>query len=191
MDQVKIGEFLKELRKQKNLTQQEAADALYVSQKTISRWETGEGIPDVSIIAEVAKFYNVTVDDILNGEKQDRIKIEVIDKEIKNENNEQKIIKKMNIYFFVSTGIIIFFMIFCLVFMFTVNNFNLFIIIMPIAIIIGLFLYLFGYNECKREIKDNIKEVIINKNVYFSDIIFTSSIIYILYISFLVSVGYL
>ena len=41
MDQIKIGEFLKSLRKEKNISQQKGADSLYVSQTTISRWETG------------------------------------------------------------------------------------------------------------------------------------------------------
>ena len=85
MDQIKIGEFLKELRKQKNLTQQEAADALFVSQKTISRWETGEGIPDISIIQDVAKFYDVTVDEILEGTKKEKTNITSYEKEIKKE----------------------------------------------------------------------------------------------------------
>ena len=90
MDQIKIGEFLKELRKQKNLTQQEAADALFVSQKTISRWETGEGIPDISIIQDVAKFYDVTVDEILEGTKKEKTNITSYEKEIKKEKNNKK-----------------------------------------------------------------------------------------------------
>ena len=95
MDQIKIGEFLKELRKQKKLTQQEAADALFVSQKTISRWETGEGIPDISIIQDVAKFYDVTVDEILTGVKKEENTISNYTKEIIKEqkinNTQQKL----------------------------------------------------------------------------------------------------
>ena len=69
MDYIKIGEFLKALRKAKGLTQQDVADELYVTQKTISRWERGDGIPDINTIATVAKYYGVTVDELLNGEK--------------------------------------------------------------------------------------------------------------------------
>lgn len=69
MDTKKIGEFLKALRKAKGLTQEDVAGELFVSPKTISRWESGLGIPDINIISSVADFYGVTVDEILKGEK--------------------------------------------------------------------------------------------------------------------------
>ena len=59
MDAVKIGELLKALRKSKGYTQQEVAEALYVTQKTVSRWENGEGIPDGPVtILENSKKYD-------------------------------------------------------------------------------------------------------------------------------------
>ena len=70
MDAVKIGELLKALRKSKGYTQQEVAESLYVTQKTVSRWENGEGIPDISIIVSVAEFYDITVDELLKGERK-------------------------------------------------------------------------------------------------------------------------
>ena len=54
MDQQKIGEFLKALRKEKNLTQEELADKMNVSRRTVSRWETGSNLPDLSILVELA-----------------------------------------------------------------------------------------------------------------------------------------
>ena len=48
MDQMKIGVFLKELRKEKNLTQEQLAERLHVSGRTVSRWETGKNMPDIS-----------------------------------------------------------------------------------------------------------------------------------------------
>lgn len=69
MDNSKTAEFLKALRKAKGLTQQDAADALYLSPKTISRWESGDGLPDINIIQSVADLYGVTVDEILRGER--------------------------------------------------------------------------------------------------------------------------
>ena len=69
MDYSKTAEFLKALRKAKGMTQQEVADALYLSPKTISRWESGDGLPDINVIASVASLYEVSVDEILRGEK--------------------------------------------------------------------------------------------------------------------------
>ena len=70
MDFVKMGEFLKVLRKAKGLTQEQVADELLVTQKTVSRWENGDGSPDISIIKDVAAFFDVTVDELLNGERK-------------------------------------------------------------------------------------------------------------------------
>ena len=61
MNQIKISAFLKELRKEKNLTQEQLAEQLNVSGRTVSRWETGTNMPDVSILVELAEFYNVII----------------------------------------------------------------------------------------------------------------------------------
>ena len=60
MDQIKIGAFLKVLRKEKNLTQEQLAEQLGVSGRTVSRWETGNNMPDISLLVEIAEFYEVT-----------------------------------------------------------------------------------------------------------------------------------
>ena len=59
MDQIKIGEFLKELRKEKNMTQEQLADKFFVSRRTVSRWETGSNMPDLDVLVELADFYDV------------------------------------------------------------------------------------------------------------------------------------
>ena len=69
MDQKKIGSFLKELRKEKNLTQEQAAEKLGVSSRTISRWETGTYMPDISILVEIAEMFGVDVREIIDGER--------------------------------------------------------------------------------------------------------------------------
>ena len=71
MDQKKIGIFLKELRKEKKLTQEQAADRLGVSGRTISRWETGAYMPDISLLVDIAEMYDVDVRDIIDGERKD------------------------------------------------------------------------------------------------------------------------
>ncbi|MDD5922492.1 MAG: helix-turn-helix transcriptional regulator [Eubacteriales bacterium] len=70
MDQVKVGSFLKELRKEKNLTQENLAEQLNVSGRTISRWETGSNMPDIGMLVEIADFYGVSIPEIINGERK-------------------------------------------------------------------------------------------------------------------------
>ncbi|MBN2960344.1 MAG: helix-turn-helix transcriptional regulator, partial [Streptococcus gordonii] len=57
MDQVKIGNFLKKLRKEKGITQEQLAEILNVSGRTVSRWETGNNMPDISILVDIADYY--------------------------------------------------------------------------------------------------------------------------------------
>lgn len=70
MDQQKIGSFLKELRKEKNLTQEQLAEKLNVSGRTVSRWETGSNMPDISLLIELAEFYDVSIPEIIDGERK-------------------------------------------------------------------------------------------------------------------------
>lgn len=79
MNTKKIGEFLKVLRKEKGLTQEQLAEILGVSGRTVSRWETGMNMPDLSILIQVAEFYGVDIKEILDGER----KGENMDKELK------------------------------------------------------------------------------------------------------------
>ena len=79
MDQQKIGEFLKTLRKDKKLTQEELADKMNVSRRTVSRWETGSNLPDLSILVELADLYDVDMREIFNGERKE----ETVDKDLK------------------------------------------------------------------------------------------------------------
>jgi transcriptional regulator with XRE-family HTH domain len=70
MDQVRVGSFLKELRKEKNLTQENLAEQLSVSNRTISRWETGNNMPDISMLVEISDFYDVSIPEIIDGERK-------------------------------------------------------------------------------------------------------------------------
>lgn len=70
MDQIKIGQFLKKLRKEKNITQEALAEMLNVSGRTISRWETGNNMPDIGLLVELADYYEVTIPEIINGERK-------------------------------------------------------------------------------------------------------------------------
>ena len=70
MDQKKIGSFLKELRKEKDITQEQLAEKIKVSGRTVSRWETGSNMPDISLLAELADFYDVSISEIIDGERK-------------------------------------------------------------------------------------------------------------------------
>ena len=70
MDQIKIGAFLKTLRKEKNLTQEQAAEQLGVSNRTVSRWETGTNMPDISLLLEIAELYGVSIPELIEGERE-------------------------------------------------------------------------------------------------------------------------
>lgn len=71
MNQQKIGQFLKELRNEKKLTQAQLAEMLGVTNRSISRWENGVTMPDFDLLIELAKNYDVEVMEILDGERKD------------------------------------------------------------------------------------------------------------------------
>lgn len=79
MDQQKIGNFMKELRKEKGVTQEQLADFLNTSRRTVSRWETGSNLPDIDILVILADYYSVDLREILNGERKQA----EVDKEVK------------------------------------------------------------------------------------------------------------
>ncbi len=79
MDLVKTGAFLKELRKEKNITQEALAEKMGVSRRTVSRWETGSNMPDMDILIDISDFYGVDLREILDGERKNK----QMDKEVK------------------------------------------------------------------------------------------------------------
>ena len=66
---MEFNEKLQELRKQKGLTQEELAESLYVSRTAISKWESGRGYPNIDSLKATAKFFEVTIDELLSGEE--------------------------------------------------------------------------------------------------------------------------
>ena len=69
MDQIKIGKFISETRKTLGITQRQLADALYISDKTVSKWECGKGLPEVSLMQPLCEELHITVNELLTGEK--------------------------------------------------------------------------------------------------------------------------
>ncbi len=81
MNQIKIGRFIAERRKKKNITQSQLAEKLNVTDRAVSKWETGKSMPDTSIMVELCNVLNITVNELLCGEE--------IIMENKNDKNEQ------------------------------------------------------------------------------------------------------
>lgn len=83
VDQKKIGEFICKLRKEKGYTQAALAEMLSISNRTISKWENGDGLPDVSILPDLARTLGVSVDELLSGEKREIAELKVTEIESK------------------------------------------------------------------------------------------------------------
>lgn len=69
MNQKKIGAFLKELRNEKNLTQEQLAEILGVTNRSVSRWETGATMPDFDLLIQLSEYFGVGVGELLDGER--------------------------------------------------------------------------------------------------------------------------
>lgn len=69
MNYSKIGNFILQERKAQGLTQAKLADKLFVSEKTVSKWETGKGLPDTSVLPALCEVLHITVNELLNGER--------------------------------------------------------------------------------------------------------------------------
>ena len=115
MDTKKIGAFLKQCRKENNLTQEQLAEKFGVSARTVSRWETGSNMPDLSILVELADYYDIEIKELLDGERSS-----TMNKEMKETLNKvadyedwvkQKALKAGNLafafMFLISVGVII------------------------------------------------------------------------------------
>ena len=73
MDQKKIGTFLKELRKEKGLTQEQLSELLGVTNRSVSRWENGVNMPDFDLVIELVNYFDVSVEEFLNGERKNEM----------------------------------------------------------------------------------------------------------------------
>lgn len=103
MDNLKIGSFLQALRKAKGLTQSDVAEYFEISNKTVSKWECGSALPEIPMLKALAEYYDVTVDEILNGAKASKTE-EVSEK--KKKDNEDYFInqkkKKLDLWMMLS-----------------------------------------------------------------------------------------
>lgn len=101
MNNLTTGEIIAKLRKERSLSQEELAEALYVTRQAISKWESGAGSPDISNLKNIAAYFNVNVDYLINGNEEQEIAPSPSNRgqaaKIKKEANEN--MKKFNILF--------------------------------------------------------------------------------------------
>lgn len=176
MNQIKIGKFIAECRKNKKLTQADLAEKLNITDRAVSKWETGKGMPDSSIMIELCNILGINVNELLSGE---RIKMEDYEKKVEDnlielkrreEENNKKLLMLENVIAYICI-----FSFFILLFggVYAVNNIT-WRIIMICASIIQLFVGISfalkieteaGYYECN---KCHNKYVPKYSSVYFS-----------------------
>lgn len=161
MNQVKIGKFIASKRKEQGLTQLQLAEKLCITDRAVSKWETGKSLPDTSLMPELCKFLKITINDLLCGEvvsvenyneKAEKALLEMVKKE---EMQNKKLMMYENVIGFGST---ISFLIQVLVAVFFVKNTTAQIILFILAfafLIIGVSFALkieaeTGYYECQK-----------------------------------------
>ena len=91
MDQIKIGKFISDLRKEKGLTQRELADKIGVTDRAISKWENGRGMPDISLLRKLSEVLDISINELLSAQKLDDD-----NKESKTEENYFDAVNKKN-----------------------------------------------------------------------------------------------
>ncbi len=109
MNQQKIGQFLKELRKEKGVTQAQLAEMLNVTNRSVSRWENGVNMPDLDLLIQLSDYYSVDISEIIDGERKsdnmDKKTEETLLKAAEYTNNEKMIFSK-RLSFIFAAGLI-------------------------------------------------------------------------------------
>lgn len=142
MDTLKIGKFIAKMRKEKNMTQEELAKILGVTNKTVSRWENGNYMPDLSLLKPLSEVLGVSLNELLSGEED--INVKDADENISNITNYSKfLIDKVfkNVYIFIMI-LGLFLIISALIVTSPESSWG------AIYSAIGLSMFIFGFNRC-------------------------------------------
>lgn len=161
MDLIKIGKFIADCRKRKNITQEELAEKLYITDRAVSKWERGLSLPDADKMLELCSILDINVNELLNGEKINMKDYEKKTNELLVELAKQEELKnkKMIIDMYVlSVTAVVFYIGITLLAAYTLGEGTIFGIIVTIAtiILVAVALYAFkleiytGYYECKK-----------------------------------------
>ncbi len=124
MNNKKIGKFIQSLRLELNMTQKDLAEKLYITDKAVSKWETGNSIPDVSILESLSNILNISVTELINGERIDNENLENADKVIINNLNIDKKRMKTRNKIIITLSIILVVALLFILGIFFYNNYN-------------------------------------------------------------------
>jgi len=160
MDQVKIGKFIAECRKKEKLTQMQLAEKLNITDRAISKWETGRAMPDSSIMLELCDILKISVNDLLSGEV---VTMDNYNKEL--ENNLLEMIKQkeradkrllsVEVFMGVTASVVLFALVFLAAFGQMSNGIRILLISLGFILFLAICLYALrieqvaGYYECK------------------------------------------
>ena len=106
MNQEKIGKFITTCRKEKNLTQEELAEKLNVSNKSVSRWENGKNMPDYSVLNDLCNILDININELLSGEKDNKETIENLDMILKEYYKMKKQKERLKVLVIVGTVVL-------------------------------------------------------------------------------------
>ena len=161
MDQVKIGKFISDCRKKQNLTQAGLAEQLGITDRAISKWETGRALPDSSIMLDLCKILKISVNDLLNGEvvtmsEYDNKNEQILLQMVKEKQEADKKLLQVEIFVGVLSTLVLFGLIMVAA-LFDIKDW-----VRAVLIIVGFIIFLCGcfmalkieqvagYYECKR-----------------------------------------
>ncbi|MBQ6284900.1 MAG: helix-turn-helix domain-containing protein [Bacilli bacterium] len=161
MDLIKIGKFIADCRKRKNITQEELAEKLYITDRAVSKWERGLSLPDADKMLELCSILDINVNELLNGEKINMKDYEKKTNELLVELAKQEELKNKKMItdmYVLSVTAVVFYIGITLLAAYTLGEGTTFGIIVTIAtiILVAVALYVFkleiytGYYECKK-----------------------------------------
>ena len=161
MDQIKIGKFIAECRKKNNLTQMQLAEKLNITDRAISKWENGKGMPDSSIMLDLCNELKISVNELLSGEVlemnsyNEKLELNLIDMVKQKEQSDNRLLK-MEIVIGVLASLVLFILIFVASFVEMADWLRILLIITGlIPFMIGILFAIrieqtAGYYECQK-----------------------------------------
>lgn len=111
MDSIKTGQFIAKIRKEKEMTQRQLAEELFISDKTVSKWETGKGMPEVSLMLPLCEALGISVNELLCGERlseenyKERAEENIVNLISEKQNNIRRMLSAFTI--FCATGLVV------------------------------------------------------------------------------------
>lgn len=180
LDKIKFGKFISQLRKEKQLTQKDLAEKLFISDKAVSKWETGKSMPDISLLIPISKIFDISVTELLLCERninKDNLECEKVESILKNvikykeQDTNLREYKRKNIWKYV---FLIMALISSIIVLYTNSKYNETIFAFQIMnIMIGLYSFFFAHQKLP-EYYDNNDIHCVNDGIFRMNLIFVT-----------------